>query len=92
MNLKINKNETYEEMVARQKAERKEMKRRLATEKQQEMVRAAERLLAVVRIFHDGKDDMEIAALYIAKMKDKEQKAKVDEAYAAISKINKKRK
>ena len=52
--MKINKNETYEEMVARQKAERKEMKRRLATEKQQEMVRAAERLLAVVRIFHDG--------------------------------------
>ena len=90
--MKINKNETYEEMVARQKAERKEMKRRLATEKQQEMVRAAERLLTVVRIFHDGKDDMEIAALYIAKMKDKEQKAKVDEAYAAISKINKKRK
>ena len=90
--MKINKNETYEEMVARQEAERKEMKRRLATEKQQEMVRAAERLLAVVRIFHDGKDDMEIAALYIAKMKDKEQKAKVDEAYAAISKINKKRK
>ena len=90
--MKINKNETYEEMVARQKAERKEMKRRIATEKQQEKVRAAERLLAVVRIFHDGKDDMEIAALYIEKMKAKEQKAKVDEAYAAISKINKKRK
>ena len=90
--MKINKNETYEEMVARQKAERKEMKRRIATEKQQEKVRAAERLLVVVRIFHDGKDEMEIAALYIAKMKDKEQKAKVDEAYAAISKINKKRK
>ena len=90
--MKINKNETYEEMLERQKKERAELKRRLAEKEQQEKVLAAERLLAVLRIFHDGKNDMEIAAMYIAKLQERNENEKLERAYAAIEKINKKRK
>ena len=88
--MKINKNETYEQMVARQKEERKELKRRLAEKEQREKVLAAEILLAVLRIFHDNKNDMDIAAMYIAKLQERNEKSKLERAYAAIEKINKK--
>lgn len=90
--MKIDKNETYEQMIARQKAERKAMKKRLAEKEQQEKILAAERLVAVLRIFHDSKDDMKIAAMYIEKMQERGQTAKVEEAYEAVRQINKKRK
>ena len=90
--MKINKNETYEQMVARQKEERKELKKRLAEQQRLEKALAAERLLAVLRVFHDGKDDMDIAAMYIAKLKERNEKSKLEKAYAAIEKINKKKK
>lgn len=90
--MKINKNETYEQMVARQKEERKEMKKRLAEQQRLEKTLAAERLLAVLRVFHDDKDDMDIAAMYIAKLKERNEKSKLEKAYAAIEKINKKKK
>lgn len=90
--MKIDKNETYEQMIARQKAERKAMKKRLAEKEQQEKVLAAERLLAILRIFHEGTDDETIAAMYIDKMQQRGQTAKVEEAYEACRKINKKRK
>ena len=90
--MKINKNETYEQMVARQKEERKELKRRLAEKEQREKVLAAEILLAVLRIFHDNKNDMDIAAMYIAKLQERNEKSKLERAYAAIEKINKKKK
>ena len=90
--MKINKNETYEQMVARQKEERKELKKRLAEKEQREKVLAAEILLAVLRIFHDNKNDMDIAAMYIAKLQERNEKSKLERAYAAIEKINKKKK
>ena len=90
--MKINKNETYEQMVARQKEERKELKKRLAEQQRLEKALAAERLLAVLRIFHDDKDDMDIAAMYLAKLKERNEKVKLEKAYAAIEKINKKKK
>lgn len=89
--MKIEKEETYEEMIARQKAERKAMKKRLAEKEQLEKVLAAERLVAVLRVFHDGKDDMEIAAMYIEKMQSRGQTEKVEEAYEAVRQINRKR-
>ena len=76
--MKINKNETYEQMVARQKEERKELKRRLAEKEQREKVLAAEILLAVLRIFHDSKNDMDIAAMYIAKLQERNEKSKLE--------------
>ena len=90
--MKINKNETYEQMVARQKEERKELKKRLAEQQRMEKALAAERLLAVLRVFHDDKDDMDIAAMYIAKLQERNEKSKLEKAYAAIEKINKKKK
>lgn len=90
--MKINKNETYEQMVARQKEERKELKKRLAEQQRMEKSLAAERLLAVLRVFHDDKDDMDIAAMYIAKLQERNEKSKLERAYAAIEKINKKKK
>ena len=90
--MKINKNETYEQMVARQKEERKELKKRLAEQQRLEKALAAERLLAVLRVFHDDKDDMDIAAMYIAKLQERNEKSKLEKAYAAIEQINKKRK
>ena len=90
--MKIDKNETYEEMLARQKAERQAMKKRLAEKEQLEKVLAAERLLAVSRIFHEGKNDMEIASMYVAKLKERNENEKLERAYKAIEKINKKRK
>ena len=90
--MKINKNETYEQMVARQKEERKELKKRLAEKEQREKVLAAEILLAVLRIFHDNKNDMDIVAMYIAKLQERNEKSKLERAYAAIEKINKKKK
>ncbi len=90
--MKINKNETYEQMVARQKEERKELKKRLAEQQRMEKALAAERLLAVLRVFHDDKDDMDIAAMYIAKLQERNEKSKLERAYAAIEKINKKKK
>lgn len=89
--MKIDKNETYEQLIARQKAERQAMKKRLAEKEQQEKKLAAERLVAVLRIFHDDRDDMEIAAMYIEKMKERGQTAKVEKAYEAIRKINRKK-
>ena len=89
--MKINKNETYEQMVARQKEERKELKKRLAEKEQREKVLAAEILLAVLRIFHDSKNDMDIAAMYIAKLQERNEKSKLEKAYAEIEKINKKK-
>ena len=90
--MKINKNETYEQMVARQKEERKELKKRLAEQQRMEKALAAERLLAVLRVFHDDKDDMDIAAMYIAKLQERNEKSKLERAYAEIEKINKKKK
>ena len=90
--MKINKNETYEQMVTRQKEERKELKKRLAEQQRLEKALAAERLLAVLRVFHDDKDDMDIAAMYIAKLQERNEKSKLERAYAAIEKINKKKK
>ena len=90
--MKIDKNETYEEMLARQKAERQAMKKHLAEKEQLEKVLAAERLLAVLRVFHEGKNDMEIASMYVAKLKERNENEKLERAYKAIEKINKKRK
>ena len=90
--MKIDKNETYEQMIARQKAERQAMKKRLAEKGQLEKVLAAERLLAVLRIFHEGKNDTEIASMYVAKLKERNENEKLERAYKAIEKINKKRK
>lgn len=72
--MKINKNETYEELVKRQAEERKAMKKLLAEKEKLEKGLAAERLLAVLRIFHEGRTDDEIAAMYIEKMKERNLK------------------
>ena len=67
-------------------------RKRLAEQQRMEKALAAERLLAVLRVFHDDKDDMDIAAMYIAKLKERNEKSKLEKAYAAIEKINKKKK
>lgn len=90
--MKINKNETYEEMIARQKKERAELKRRLAEKEQQEKKLAADRLLAVLRVFYDGKTDEQIALMHLNKMKERNENEKLERAYKAIEQIDKKRK
>ena len=46
------------------------------------------RLLALVRIFHDGLNDVEIANLYFEKIKDSNDAEKIENARLAIETIN----
>lgn len=87
--MKIEKEETYEEMIARQKAERKAMRKKLAEEKKKAKAKEADKLLAVLHIFYDGKTDMEIANIHVQALQQQNDVAKlqaVTEAYNAIDK------
>ena len=46
------------------------------------------RLLALVRILHDGLNDVEIANLYLEKIKDSNDSEKIENARLAIKTIN----
>ena len=46
------------------------------------------RLLALVRVFHDGLNDVEIANLYLEKIKDSNDAEKIENARLAIETIN----
>ena len=46
------------------------------------------RLLALVRVFHDGLNDVEIANLYFEKIKDSNDTDKIENARWAIEAIN----
>lgn len=46
------------------------------------------RLLALVRVFHDGLDDVEIANLYFEKIKDSNDDEKIENARLSIETIN----
>ncbi len=46
------------------------------------------RLLALVRVFHDGLNDVEIANLYLEKIKDSNDAEKIGNACLAIEAIN----
>lgn len=63
--------ETMEQLLARQKEERKALKKQLAEEQAKENKKYTSKMVAAVRAYHKGMSDQEIMELYQTKIAEK---------------------
>lgn len=66
--------ETMDEMLQRQKEERKALKKQMADNLAKENAKHTKKMLAAVRAFYKGKTDKEICEIYQAKLQEKNSK------------------